>query len=155
MEGDDESETHEECEGCGKEQFFDFVFEAEKFLDSETETEMKKSYIADIRRFNKVHAIDGDDLYFTDKIYDFTKDLIGYCKNVAKQGSTFYKYCSKRKIIVLTHVYNWLFDKNYTDLIQKNTNLSTIKRIKRLFRPHGKDVRKIANHKHSRLHLRI
>ena len=31
-EGDDESETHEECEGCEKEQFFDFVFEAEKFL---------------------------------------------------------------------------------------------------------------------------
>ena len=56
---------------------------------------MKKSYIADIGRFNKVYAIDGDDLYFTDKIYEFTKDLIGCCTIFAKQGNTFYTYCLK------------------------------------------------------------
>ena len=146
-EGDDESETHEECEGCEKEQFFDFVFEAEKFLDSETELEMKKSYIANIRIFNKVHASDDDDLYFTDKVVDFTKDLIGCCKNFAKEGSTFYKHCSKRKTIVLTHVANWLFDRNMTDYFRKNTNPKTMKSIKQLIRPHEKDVKKIANHK--------
>ena len=145
VEGDDDSETNEEC---GKEQFFDFVFEAEKFLDSETETEMKKSYIANIRRFNKVHAIDDDDLHFTDeKMYNITKDLIGCCKNFAKEGSTFYKHCSKRKIIVLTHVAKWLFDRNMTEYFRKNTNPKTMKSIKQLIRPHEKDVRKIANHK--------
>ena len=65
---------------------------------------MKESYIADIRIFNKDHAIDDDDLYFTGKVFDFTKDLIGCCKKFAKEGSTFYKHCSKRKIMVLTHV---------------------------------------------------
>ena len=72
---------------------------------------MKKSYIANIRRFNKVNAIDDDDTDFTDKMYNITKDLIGCCKNFAKEGSTFYKHCSKRKIMALTHVAHWLFDK--------------------------------------------
>ena len=39
--------------------------------------EMKKSLSADIRRFNKVHAIDDDDTDFTDKMYNITEDLIG------------------------------------------------------------------------------
>ena len=42
---------------------------------------------------------------------------------------------------------NWLFDKNYTVYIRKNTNPSTMKRIKQLIRPHEKDVSKITNHK--------
>ena len=42
---------------------------------------------------------------------------------------------------------NWLFDKNYTDYIRKNTNPPTMKRIKQLISPHEKDVRKITNHK--------
>ena len=41
----------------------------------------------------------------------------------------------------------WLFDKNYTDVIRKNTDPSTMKRIKNLIGPHKKDVRKIANNK--------
>ena len=51
--------------------------------------EMKKSYIEDIRRFNKVNAIDDDDTDFTDKMYNITKDLIGCCTIFVKQGSTF------------------------------------------------------------------
>ena len=107
----------------------------------------KKKYIAYLRRFNKVHTIDDDDTDFGDKMYNITKDLVGCCTNFDNQGSTFYKYFSKRKMIVLTHVANWLFDRNMTDYFRKNTNPATMKRLKQLIRPHEKDVRNIANHK--------
>ena len=84
-------------------------------------------------------------------MYNITKDLIGCCKHFAKEGSTFYKHCSKRKIIVLTHVAKWLFDRNMTEYFRKNTDPSTMKRIKNLIGPHKKDVRKIVNNK-VRLH---
>ena len=60
-EGDDdemeeeESDTHAEC---GKEQFFYFVFEAKKFLDSETKTKVEESVNEEIRQLNKDHAVD-------------------------------------------------------------------------------------------------
>ena len=147
MEGDDESETHEICEGCGKEQFFDFVFEAENFLDSETETEMEESLNAVIRRFNKDNAIDEDDTDFAEEVVDIVKDLNGCCKHFAEEGSTFFKHCSKRKIMALTHMANWMFDKSIIDNTMKNTNPSKMKRIADLNHPHKEYIRKITNTK--------
>ena len=115
QEGDYESETDEECEGCGKEQFFDFVFEAENFLDSETEKEMEESLNAVIRRFNKDNAIDEDDTDFAEEVVDIVKDLNGCCKHFAEEGSTFFKHCSKRKIMALSHMANWMFNKRIID----------------------------------------
>ena len=108
---------------------------------------MKKSLHGDRRRFNKDHAIDDDGPDLTDKVYDIVKDLHGRCKHFAEQAITFGQHCSKRKITALTHMARWMFDKKITDNTHKNTNPSTIKRIKQLISPQNKDVRIIANHK--------
>ena len=108
---------------------------------------MKKRYIADIRRFNKDHAIDGHDPDFTDKVVDIVKDLNGCCKHFAEEGSTFFKHCSKRKIMALTHMANWMFNKRIIDNTIKNTNPSKMKRIQDLNHPHKEYIRKIANTK--------
>ena len=142
-----ESDTHEESEGCGKEQFFDFVFEAENFLDSETETEMEESLNAVIRRFNKDNAIDEDDTDFAEEVVDIVKDLNGCCKHFAEEGSTFFKHCSKRKIMALTHMARWMFNKHITDITHRDANPSKLKRIQQLIRPHKEYIRKIANPK--------
>ena len=83
---------------------------------------------------------------FTDKFDDVIKDVAVCSRNFAKKGSKYFEYCSKRKIIALTHMASWMFDERMSDIIYRKTNPSKIKRIQKLIRSHKKHLRKIANY---------
>jgi hypothetical protein len=133
----------EEEEIC-KEQFFDFVFEAENFLDSKSKDKLGKD-LAEEKRYLKI--CNGFEQGLTDlpqAVDDVIEDLGDLIEEWNERDGKCFKTCSKRKIHSLSNVANTLVD---SELLMKMKKINTpkYKFLRKMLKPHVKSVEKLAD----------
>ena len=94
---DEASETvKEKCKGCLKEQFFDFIFEAEEFMTPDSH--QKRLHYEKIFREDITEAIEKDESNKPEDLDETIEDVEHLSNEFDKDGNVCFKYCSKRKI---------------------------------------------------------
>ena len=138
---DEESETvKEKCKGCLKEQFFDFIFEAEEFISSDFHN--KRLHYEKIFRDGITEAIEKDESNKPEDVDEMIEDVEHLCNEFDKDGNVCFKYCSKRKINSISDMADVLLDKKVgADL--KKINPTKFNYIKELLKPYRKSIRKL------------
>ena len=133
----------EEEEIC-KEQFFDFVFEAENFLDSKSKDKLGKD-LAEEKRYLKI--CNGFEQGLTDlpqAVDDVIEDLGDLIEEWNERDGKCFKTCSKRKIHSLSNVANTLVDSEIL-MKMKKINTPKYKFLRKMLKPHVKSVEKLAD----------
>ena len=84
------------CKHCLKEQFFDFIFEAEEFMSSDSNKQ--RLHYEKIFRDNITDSIEKDKNNKPKDVDEVVHDVEHLCNEFDMEGNTCFKYCSKRKI---------------------------------------------------------
>merc|ERR1712015_167813 len=139
---DDEAgeKVKENCNGCLKERFFDFIFEAEEFMNSDSHK--KRLHYEKIFREDITEAIEKDESNKPEDVDEMIEDVEHLRNEFDKDGNVCFKYCSKRKINSISDMADALLDKKVgVDL--KNMNPTKFNYIKELLKPYRKSIRKL------------
>ena len=87
------------CEECKKEQFFDFVFEAEEFLDSEYK-EMMEEFVEECKNDYKNGGYDKENTEDIPQDINQVIDDVHKCSDdVEECGEKCFKYCNNKKLL--------------------------------------------------------
>ena len=144
--GNNNEDEDNACEECKKEQFFDFVFEAEEFLNPEYK-EMMEEYVEECKNDYKENWYDNEnteDLH--QDVNEVIDDLHECSDDFEEHGENCFKSCTKRKIMSITNMANALMDpKNVQKLKQFNARDYRSSQKKLGF--HSKLISKLANPK--------
>ena len=133
-----------ECKGCRKKEFFDFIFDAEKFMDSdfkEKVLEWEKVFRKDI-----TDAIDKDEFNNPEDKDEIIEDVQHLCNEFDENGSLCFKYCSKRKINSISTIADILLT-NEVGKNLKQSNPSKYRYIKEMLKPYANSIRELPNTK--------
>ena len=133
-----------ECKGCRKEGFFDFIFDAEKFMDSD----FKKKVLEWEKVFRKdiTDAIDKDAFNHAEDKDEIIEDVKHLCNEFDENGGLCFKYCSKRKINSMSTIVDILL----TNEVGRNLKLSNptkYRYIKEMLKPYAHSIRELPNTK--------
>ena len=97
-------------EECKKEQFFDFVFEAEEFLDSEY-TVIMEEFIEECKTNYKDGGNDHENTKDMPQDINGVIDDVHECSDDLEEcGEKCFIYCGKRKIMSMSNMANMLVD---------------------------------------------
>ena len=150
-ENDDESDQDVDVEfdeinedESNKEPFFNFVFEAEHFLDNKSK-EILEEYLARDKKNRKID--DGCDQDETDSPKN-TKEVVEDIEEVIsmwnEKEEDCFKQCSKRKIQSVCNVaYNWMDAASLKKM--KKLNPSKYRFLKNMLAPHKKSLKKLVD----------
>ena len=128
------------CKDCLKERFFDFIFEAEEFISSDSHK--KRLHYEKIFRDDITEAIEKDESNKPEDVDEMIEDVEHLCNEFDKDGNVCFKYCSKRKINSISDMADALLDKKVgVDL--KKMNPTKFNYIKELLKPYRKSIRKL------------
>ena len=141
-EEDDEAgeKIKENCNGCLKERFFDFIFEAEEFMNSDSHK--KRQHYEKIFRDDITEAIEKDESNKPEDVDEMIEDVEHLRNKFDKDGNICFKYCSKRKINSISDMADVLLDNEFGDDLKKS-NPSKFNYIKELLTPYRKSIRKL------------
>ena len=133
-----------ECKGCRKEGFFDFIFDAEKFMDSD----FKKKVLEWEKVFRKdiTDAIDKDEFNNPEDKDEIIEDVQHLCNEFDENGSSCFKYCSKRKINSISTIADILLTKEVGRNLRQS-NPTKYRYIKEMLKPYAKYIRELPNTK--------
>ena len=133
-----------ECKGCRKEGFFDFIFDAEKFMDSdfkEKVLEWEKVFRKDI-----TDAIAKDEFNNPEDKDEIIEDVQHLCNEFDENGSSCFKYCSKRKINSISTIADILLTKEVGRNLRQS-NPTKYRYIKEMLKPYANYIRELPNTK--------
>ena len=141
-EEDDEAgeKIKENCNGCLKERFFDFIFEAEEFMNSDSHK--KRQHYEKIFRDDITEAIEKDESNKPEDVDEMIEDVEHLRNKFDKDGNICFKYCSKRKINSISDMADALLDKKVGGDLKK-INPTKFNYIKELLKPYIKSIRKL------------
>ena len=141
-EEDDEAgeKIKENCNGCLKERFFDFIFEAEEFMNSDSHK--KRQHYEKIFRDDITEAIEKDESNKPEDVDEMIEDVEHLRNKFDKDGNICFKYCSKRKINSISDMADVLLDNEFGDDLKKS-NPRKFNYIKELLKPYRKSIRKL------------
>ena len=139
---DDEAgeKVKENCNGCLKERFFDFIFEAEEFMNSDSHK--KRQHYEKIFRDDITEAIEKDESNKPEDVDEMIEDVEHLRNKFDKDGNICFKYCSKRKINSISDMADVLLDNEFGDDL-KRSNPRKFNYIKELLKPYRKSIRKL------------
>ena len=139
---DDEpgEKVKEKCNGCLKERFFDFIFEAEEFISSDFQN--KRLHYEKIFRDDITEAIEKDESNKPEDVDEMIEDVEHLRNKFDKDGNICFKYCSKRKINSISDMADVLLDNEFGDDLKKS-NPRKFNYIKELLKPYRKSIRKL------------
>ena len=141
-EEDDEAgeKVKEKCNGCLKERFFDFIFEAEEFISSDFQN--KRLHYEKIFRDDITEAIEKDESNKPEDVDEMIEDVEHLHNKFYKDGNICFKYCCKRKINSISNMADALLDNELGDDLKKS-NPRKYKYIKELLKPYRTSIRKL------------
>ena len=139
---DDEAgeKVKENCNACLKERFFDFIFEAEEFMNSDSHK--KRQHYEKIFRDDITEAIEKDEINKPEDVDEMIEDVEHLRNKFDKDGNICFKYCSKRKINSISDMADVLLDNEFGDDLKKS-NPRKFNYIKELLKPYRKSIRKL------------
>ena len=137
---DDDDKGKSDCNGCFKERFFDFIFEAEEFISSDFHQKML--HYEKIFRDDITEAIEKDDSNKPEDVDEMIDDVEHLRNKFDENGNRCFKYCSKRKINSISDMADVLLDNEFGDDLKKS-NPSKFNYIKELLTPYRKSIRKL------------
>ena len=139
---DDEAgeKVKENCNGCLKERFFDFIFEAEEFMTPDSHK--KRQHYEKIFRDDITEAIEKDESNKPEDVDEMIEDVEHLRNKFDKDGNICFKYCSKRKINSISDMADVLLDNEFGDDLKKS-NPRKFNYIKELLKPYRKSIRKL------------
>ena len=137
---DDDDKGKSDCNGCFKERFFDFIFEAEEFISSDFHQKML--HYEKIFRDDITEAIEKDDSNKPEDVDEMIEDVEHLRNKFDKDGNICFKYCSKRKINSISDMADVLLDNEFGDDLKKS-NPRKFNYIKELLKPYRKSIRKL------------
>ena len=141
---DEKVKKDAECKGCRKEGFFDFIFDAEKFMDSdfkEKVLEWEKVFRKDI-----TDAIDKDEFNNPEDKDEIIEDVQHLCNEFDENGNSCFKYCSKRKINSISTIADILLTKEVGRNLRQS-NPTKYRYIKEMLQPYANYIRELPNTK--------
>merc|ERR1712055_619809 len=86
-EEDDEKKIKSDCNGCLKERFFDFIFEAEEFISSDFQN--KRLHYENIFRDDITEAIEKDERNKPEDVDEMIDDVEHLCNEFDKDGNVY------------------------------------------------------------------
>ena len=137
---EDDEKGKSDCEGCLKERFFDFIFEAEEFMTPDSHK--KRLHYEKIFRDDITEAIEKDENNKPEDVDEMIEDVEHLRNEFDKDGNMCFKNCSKRKINSISDMVDILLDKNVAVDFKKR-NPRKFKYIKELLKPYRKSIRKL------------
>ena len=137
---DDEEKGKSDCEGCLKERFFDFIFEAEEFMTPDSHKKML--HYEKIFRDDITEAIEKDESNKPEDVDEMIDDVEHLRNKFDEDGNICFKYCSKRKINSISDMVDVLLDNEFGDELKKSDRRK-FKYIKELLKPYRKSIRKL------------
>ena len=147
---DDDDEPNDEpsemvksnCKECLKERFFDFIFEAEEFMSSDSHKQ--RVHYEKIFREDITDSIEKDENNKPEDVDEIIDDVEYLRNEFDKDGNMCFKYCSKRKINSISDMVGALLDNEVGDDLKKS-NPSKFRYIKALLQPYIKSIRKLGD----------
>jgi hypothetical protein len=129
-----------------KEPFFNFVFEAENFLDAKSKEKLEKYLTHDKKNLKLVDGCDQDETDIPKNVREVIEDIEDVCSMWNKKEEECFKRCSKRKIqSVCNMANNWM---DATSLHKmKKINPSKYRFLKNMLKPHKNSLDKLVNPK--------
>ena len=125
-----------------KEPFFDFVFEAENFMDAKSKAKLEKYLIRDKKNLKLADGCDQDETDIPNNLPELMKDINGVISMWNKKEEECFKQCSKRKILSMCNIANNWMDAT-TLKKMKEFNPTKYRFLKNMLSPHKKSLEKL------------
>ena len=129
-----------------KEPFFNFVFEAENFLDSESKEKLVKYLVHDKKNLKLNNWCEQDESDVPQNADEVIEDIEHVLKMWNKKEEECFKRCSKKKILSVCNIAQSWMDATSLQKM-KNINPSKYRFLKNMLKPHEKSLEKLANSK--------
>ena len=129
-----------------KEPFFDFVFEAENFLDAKSKEKLEKYLTCDKKNLKLVDGCDQDETDIPENVHEVIEDIEDVCSMWNKKEEECFKRCSKRKIQSVCNIANNWMDATTLKKMKK-INPSKYRFLKNMLKPHKNSLEKLVNPK--------
>ena len=127
-----------------KEPFFNFVFEAEHFLDPKSKEKLEEYLIRDKKNRKLEDGCDQDETNNPKNVYEVIEDIEEVFDKWNEKEEECFKQCSKRKIQSVSNVaYTWMDATSLNKM--KKLNPSKYKFLKKMLSPHTKSLEKLVN----------
>ena len=131
---------------ANKEYFFDFVLEAETFMDNKSKKIMEK-YVTREKKDNVLaDAREQDETDMPEDMDDVIEDIEHVIDLWNERKEECFNKCSKRKVMSLSNIANCLMDTKSLEKMKK-INPSKFHFLQKMLRPHKKALEKLVNSK--------
>ena len=131
---------------ANKEYFFDFVMEAETFLDNKSKKIIEKYVTREKRDTVLADGREQDETDMPEDVDDVIEDIEHVINLWNEREERCFNKCSKRKIMSVSNIANALTDAKSLHIIKK-INPSKFNLIQNMIRPHKKSFEKLINSK--------
>ena len=131
---------------ANKEYFFDFVMEAETFLDNKSKKMVEKNVTREKKNIVLADGREQDETDLPEDIDDVLEDIEHVIDLWNEREEGCFEKCSKRKIMSLSNIANCLMDTKALEKMKK-INPSKFHFIQKMMRPHKKALEKLINSK--------
>ena len=131
---------------ANKEYFFDFVMEAETFLDNKSKKIIEKYVTREKRNTVLADGREQDETDMPEDIDDVIEDIEHVVDLWNEREERCFEKCSKRKIMSLSNIANCLMDTKSLEKMRK-INPSKFHFLQKMLRPHKKAFEKLVNSK--------
>ena len=131
---------------ANKEYFFDFVMEAETFLDNKSKKMVEKNVTREKKNIVLADGREQDETDLPEDIDDVLEDIEHVIDLWNEREEGCFEKCSKRKIMSLSNIANCLMDTKTLEKMKK-INPSKFHFIQKMMRPHKKALEKLINSK--------
>ena len=125
-----------------KEPFFDFVFEAENFMNAKSKAKLEKYLIRDKKNLKLADGCDQDETDIPNNVPEMMKDINDVISMWNKKEEECFKQCSKRKILSMCNIANSWMDATSLKKM-KEFNPSKYRFLKNMLSPHKKSLEKL------------
>ena len=127
-----------------KEPFFNFVFEAEHFLDGKSKETLEEYLARDKKNLKLADGCDQDETDIPSNIQDVVEDMKDVFDKWNENEEECFKQCSKRKILsTCSMALTWMDATSLQKM--KKSNPSKYRFLKRMLKPHMKSLEKLVN----------
>ena len=129
-----------------KEPFFNFVFEAENFMDVKSKETLENYLARDKKNLKLADGCDQDETDLPQNVSEVIEDIEHVFTMWNEKEEECFKQCSKRKIkSVCNMAYNWMDATSLQKM--KKINPSKYRFLKHMLKPHQKSLEKLVNSK--------
>ena len=129
-----------------KEPFFNFVFEAENFMDVKSKETLENYLARDKKNLKLADGCDQDETDLPQNVSEVIEDIEHVFTMWNEKEEECFKQCSKRKVHSVCNVAHMLMDGKSLQKMKK-INPSKYRFIKHMLKPHKKSFEKLVNPK--------